>query len=65
MATPFTMSIMGAPFPKDFWLPTIKAYNETSNPCTQMIKYKETMVMIGANDAVMCRAFLSTLDRTC
>lgn len=29
-----------------------------------IIRYKATMVMIGADDAIMCKAFLSTLNGT-
>lgn len=62
MATPFTPSIMDAPLPRYFRLPSIKAYTGTSNPQVHMTRYKASMVMIEVDDAVMCRAFLSTLD---
>ncbi|HET7641124.1 MAG TPA: hypothetical protein VFK47_20615 [Ktedonobacteraceae bacterium] len=64
MVAPFSPDIMEVPLPKDFQLPTIKAYTGTSDPRTHMTRYKAAMVMIGASDAIMCRAFLSTLDGT-
>ncbi|XP_031127682.1 uncharacterized protein LOC116029780 [Ipomoea triloba] len=64
MATPFSPDIMEVPLPKDFRLPTIKAYTSTSDLRAHMTRYKATVVMIGASDAIICRAFLSTLDET-
>lgn len=64
MVAPFTPSIMGMTLPRDFRLPSIKAYIKMSNTRVHMTRYKVAMVMIGADNIVMCRAFLSTLDRT-
>ncbi|XP_031095195.1 uncharacterized protein LOC115999486 [Ipomoea triloba] len=62
IAAPFVARIMDAPLPKEFRLLVIKAYAGTSDPRSHMTRYKAVMVMIGAEDAIMCRAFLSTLD---
>ncbi|XP_019200227.1 PREDICTED: uncharacterized protein LOC109193846 [Ipomoea nil] len=62
MSAPFSPSIMDVPLPRDFRLPAIKPYMGTTDPRVHMTRYKAAMVMIGAGDAVMCRAFLSTLD---
>ncbi|XP_031132044.1 uncharacterized protein LOC116033443 [Ipomoea triloba] len=64
MVAPFSPSIMDAPLPRDFRLPTIKAYTGTSDLRVHMTRYKATMVMTGAGNAIMCRAFLTTLDGT-
>ncbi|XP_031106481.1 uncharacterized protein LOC116011101 [Ipomoea triloba] len=64
MAASFSPSIMDAPLPRDFRLPTIKAYTGTSDPRVHMTRYKAAMVMTGVGNAIMCRAFLSTLDET-
>ncbi|XP_031111913.1 uncharacterized protein LOC116015887 [Ipomoea triloba] len=62
MAAPFNARIMDTPLPKEFKLPTIKAYVGTSDPRAHMTRYKAAMVMMGAEDDIICRAFLSTLD---
>ncbi|XP_031098232.1 uncharacterized protein LOC116002270 [Ipomoea triloba] len=64
MTAPFSPSIMDAPLPRDFRLPTIKAYTRTSDLYVHMTRYKAAMEMTGAGDALMCRAFLTTLDGT-
>ncbi|XP_031096878.1 uncharacterized protein LOC116001125 [Ipomoea triloba] len=43
MAAPFSPSIMDAPLPRDFRLPTIKAYTGTSDPRVHMTRYKAAM----------------------
>lgn len=62
MVALFTLSIIDALLPKDFRLTAIKTYTGTSIPNVRMIKYKAAMVIIEANDAKMCKVFLSTLD---
>lgn len=62
MVNPFAPNIMDTPLSKDFQLQTIKVYTRTSGLRTQMTIYKVAMVMIGTNDVLMCKEFLSTLD---
>ncbi|XP_019166961.1 PREDICTED: uncharacterized protein LOC109162732 [Ipomoea nil] len=53
---------MEEPLPKDFRFPTIKAYSGTTDPRSHLTKYRASMMITGAIDAILCRGFFATLD---
>ncbi|XP_019197405.1 PREDICTED: uncharacterized protein LOC109191268 [Ipomoea nil] len=53
---------MEEPLPANFRFPTIQAYSGTTDPREHLNRYRATMLMTRASDAIMCRGFLSTLD---
>jgi len=59
--TPFSTSIMMAPRPTKFKMPTIEAFDGTSDPEEHLATYKHLMYFQGPDDATWCRYFLSTL----
>ncbi|XP_031120299.1 uncharacterized protein LOC116023437 [Ipomoea triloba] len=58
---PFTQDIMDQPYPMDLRVPGSKDYSGRTDPEEHINTYHGNMLMMGVSDAVMCRAFYSTL----
>ncbi|XP_019160889.1 PREDICTED: uncharacterized protein LOC109157437 [Ipomoea nil] len=62
LRTPFTAEIMAQPYPLDLRIPGNKEYDGRTDPEVHINTYYGNMLMMGVTDAVMCRAFYSTLS---
>ncbi|KAK2382109.1 hypothetical protein QL285_069663 [Trifolium repens] len=58
---PFSFSVYTAPLPAGFQVPSIKAYDGSSDPDDHLKIYYANMLVYGFTDAIMCRAFPATL----
>lgn len=58
---PFTTRIMNEPLPVNFNTTTMKKFDGVRDPHEKIMGYQAVMMLMGANDAVMCKAFFSTL----
>ena len=58
---PFSQKIMQEPVPPTFELPQLESYDGTSDPVDHLGAFRAMMLLHGASDAVLCRAFPSTL----
>lgn len=61
LTNPFVDSVMLTEYPTDLRLPSIKTYLGKSDPESHVNAYYGSMIMMGLSDAVICRAFFSTL----
>ncbi|XP_019199713.1 PREDICTED: uncharacterized protein LOC109193304 [Ipomoea nil] len=61
LRTPFTAEIMAQPYPRDLRISRNKEYDGRTDPEVHVNTYYGNMLMMGVSDAVMCRAFYSTL----
>ncbi|XP_057969523.1 uncharacterized protein LOC131158672 [Malania oleifera] len=61
---PFNKEIMEAPLPSRFKIPTFERYEDFSDPIDHLDNFKMLMQLQGAPDAIMCRAFATTLKGT-
>lgn len=61
LVNPFVESIMSVEYPTDLRLPNIKAYLGKTDLESHVNIYYGSMIMMGLSDAVICRAFFSTL----
>ena len=59
--SPFIASINNHPLPSKFKMPSLDSYDGTRDPCDHIATFKTTMHLQGVLDAIMCRAFLTTL----
>ncbi|XP_019181910.1 PREDICTED: uncharacterized protein LOC109177021 [Ipomoea nil] len=62
LQTHFMAEIMAQPYPLDLHIPGNKEYNGRTDPDVHINTYYGNMLMMGVSDAVMCRAFYSTLS---
>ncbi|XP_019189151.1 PREDICTED: uncharacterized protein LOC109183480 [Ipomoea nil] len=62
LRTPFTAEIMAQPYPLDLRIPGNKEYDGRTDPEVHINTYYGNMLMMDVTDAVMCRAFYSTLS---
>ncbi|XP_019176294.1 PREDICTED: uncharacterized protein LOC109171656 [Ipomoea nil] len=62
LRTPFTAEIMAQPYPLDLRIPGNKEYDSRTDPEVHVNTYYGNMMMMRVTDAVMCRAFYSTLS---
>ncbi|XP_057969351.1 uncharacterized protein LOC131158499 [Malania oleifera] len=62
--SPFSKEIMEAPLPSRFKMPTFERYERLSDPIDHLENFKMLMQLQGAPDAIMCRAFATTLKGT-
>ena len=53
--------IMQEPIPPNFKLPQFESYDGTSDPVDHLEAFRMMMLLHGAPDAILCRAFPSTL----
>ena len=59
--SPFTASVNGHPLPPKFKMPSLDSYDEARDPFDYIATFKTTMHLQGVPDAIMCRAFPTTL----
>ncbi|XP_077241626.1 uncharacterized protein LOC143882103 [Tasmannia lanceolata] len=59
--TPFTDDVMGAPAPRGFKMPAIPQYDGTTDPVDHLETFRTLMLLHGASDGFLCRAFPTTL----
>ena len=58
---PFSQKIMQEQVPPNFKLPHFESYDGTTDPVDHLEAFRTTMLLHGAPDAILCRAFPSTL----
>ena len=58
---PFSQKIMQEQVPPNFKLPHFESYDGTTDPIDHLEAFRTTMLLHGAPDAILCRAFPSTL----
>ncbi|XP_077234682.1 uncharacterized protein LOC143876885 [Tasmannia lanceolata] len=59
--TPFTDDVMSAPAPMGFKMPAIPQYDGTTDPVDHLETFRTLMLLHGASDGFLCRAFPTTL----
>ncbi|XP_019150216.1 PREDICTED: uncharacterized protein LOC109147032 [Ipomoea nil] len=62
LRTPFTVEILAQLYPLDLQVPENKGYDGRTDPEVHVNDYYGNMMMMGVSDALMCRAFYSTLS---
>ena len=62
-APTFTSKIMEQVIPPRFKMPQTELYDGSSNPLDHLEAFKVLMLLHGANDGTMCRAFPATLRK--
>ncbi|XP_019179508.1 PREDICTED: uncharacterized protein LOC109174703 [Ipomoea nil] len=58
---PFTRRIIREPIPSTFKPPSITRFDGRGDPQEHIMAYQATMMLMGSSEAMMCRAFFSTL----
>ncbi|GMN58063.1 hypothetical protein TIFTF001_027170 [Ficus carica] len=61
---PFTPSIMAAPYPARFKMPTVTPYNGSTDADEHLENYQAHMLIQNANEATLYKAFYLTLTGT-
>ena len=59
--SPFTVLVNSFPLPSKFRMPQIDSYDEVRDPLDHLETFKTLMHLQGVADAIMCRAFPTTL----
>ncbi|RWW61697.1 hypothetical protein BHE74_00031229 [Ensete ventricosum] len=62
--TPFVQEIQDAPIPSYFQLPMLEVYDGSSDPTEHVAVFHTQMTPYSMSDAIMCRAFPTTLRGT-
>ena len=63
MESPFTTEVLNCPLPPKFYLPQFKSYSGSKDPLDHIESYKMLILLQMTPDKVMCRAFLTVLNR--
>ena len=63
MESPFTTEVLNCPLPPKFYLPQFKSYSGSKDPLDHIESYKTLILLQMTPDKVMCRAFLTVLNR--
>ena len=63
IAPAFTSKIMEEPIPPQFKMPQTKLYNGSTDPLNHLEAFKVLMLLHGANDGTLYRAFSATLRK--
>ncbi|KAL2491025.1 Retrotrans gag domain-containing protein [Abeliophyllum distichum] len=58
--SPFSKDILAKPLPKNLKMPQLTSYEDGNDLVGHLDRYTSWMELQGANDAIMCRAFLLT-----
>ena len=58
---PFSQRIMQESIPSNFKLPQFESHDWTSDLVDHLEAFQTMMLLHGASDVILCRAFLSTL----
>ena len=60
-ASPFTATVNSYPLPSKFRMPQIDSYDGVKDPLDHLETFKTLMHLQGVADAIICRAFPTTL----
>ena len=61
VAPAFTLKIIEQTIPPRFKMPQIELYDVSAGPLDHLKAFKVLMLLHGANDGTLCRAFSATL----
>ncbi|RWW32441.1 hypothetical protein GW17_00002887 [Ensete ventricosum] len=59
--SPFIQEIQDTPISQHFYLPMLEVYDGGSDPIEHVVAFQAQMALYGTSDAIMCRAFLTTM----